>query len=206
MTDDEIAEPIDDADSDAAAAEESEEPASAEPDGTKTRPVSRVGRVLVRVILPAVLALLAVASVSVAGVVFFRQYLPNRATDAAVAKSVVAAASAGAVAVLSYNPDELDADFAAARSHLTGDFLTYYDQLSEEIVAPAARQKALKASAVVLRAAIEELHPDSAVVLAFANQSTTTAERPEPKISMSCIRITLEKKNGTWLISKFDPV
>jgi Mce-associated membrane protein len=89
---------------------------------------------------------------------------------------------------------------------LTGDFLSYYDQFTQQIVAPAAKQKAVKTTAVVLRAALSEFHPDSAIALLFVNQSSQSKDRPEPTLSSSSVIVKLTKADGKWLISSFDPV
>lgn len=102
--------------------------------------------------------------------------------------------------------DTLDQDFATARSHLAGDFLSYYDQFTQQIVAPAAKQKSLKTTAKVVRAAVSELHPDSAVVLVFVDQSTTSKDSPNPSMAASSVMVTLAKVDGNWLITKFTPV
>lgn len=153
-----------------------------------------------------VLAFLVVASLSLLGALYWFMYRTDRATDAAAARSAISAASDGTVAVLSYSPETLDHDFSSAKSHLTGDFLSYYDQFTQSIVAPAAKQKAVKTNAVVLRAAVSDLHPDSATVLVFVNQSTQSKDRPEPTFSSSSVTVTLTKANGKWLISSFNPV
>ncbi len=157
-------------------------------------------------ILPAVLALLVVASLGLLGGLYWFSYRPDRASDAAANKAAISAASEGTVAVLSYSPDTLDRDFSSAKSHLTGDFLSYYDQFTQQIVAPAAKQKSVKTTAVVLHAAVSELRPDSAVVLLFVNQSTQSKDRPEPTFTNSSVSVTLSKANGKWLISSFNPV
>lgn len=157
-------------------------------------------------ILPALVALLVVASLALLGGLFYFWYLPDRDTDAAAAKAAISAASDGTVAVLSYSPDTLDRDFSSAKSHLTGDFLTYYNQFTQQIVAPAAKQKSVKTTAVVLRAALSEFRPDSAVVLLFVNQSTQSKDRPEPTLTSSSVLVTLTKADGKWLISSFNPV
>lgn len=157
-------------------------------------------------VLPALLALLVVASLGLLGGLYWFTYRPDRATDAAANKAAISAASEGTVAVLSYSPDTLDRDFSSAKSHLTGDFLSYYDQFTQQIVAPAAKQKSVKTTAVVLHAAVSELHPGSAVVLLFVNQSTQSKDRPEPTFTNSSVSVTLTKANGRWLISSFNPV
>jgi Mce-associated membrane protein len=118
----------------------------------------------------------------------------------------LSAASEGAVAVLSYSPNTIDSDLSSAKSYLTGDFLKYYSQFSEEIVKPAAKQKSVKTAAVVLRSALSEFQPDSAVVLLFVNQSTQSADRPEPAMTSSSVVVKLTKVDRKWLISSFNPV
>ena len=157
-------------------------------------------------VVPIALALLVVASLALLGWQYWFSYRPDRATDAAATKAAISAASEGTVAVLSYSPDTLDRDFSSAKSHLTGDFLSYYDQFTQQIVAPAAKQKSVKTSAVVLRAAVSELHPNSAVVLLFVNQSTQSKDRPDPTLSNSSVMVTLTKADEKWLISSFNPV
>jgi Mce-associated membrane protein len=157
-------------------------------------------------ILPAALALLVAGSLALLGAALYFWYLPDRHTEGAAAKAAISAASDGAVAVLSYSPDTLDRDFSSAKSHLTGDFLNYYNQFTQQIVAPAAKEKSVKTSAVVLRAALSEFHPDSAVVLLFVNQTTQTKDRPEPTLTSSSVVVQLTKADGKWLISSFNPV
>jgi Mce-associated membrane protein len=119
---------------------------------------------------------------------------------------VVDAARDGTVALLSYKPDTLNQDFAAARSHLAGDFLTYYDQFTKQVVTPAAQSKGVMTTAQVVGAAVSELHPDSAVVLVFVNQATASKERPDPSMASSSVKVSLNKVHGQWLITKFDPL
>jgi len=157
-------------------------------------------------VVPVILILLLLISGSAATWLYFKQYRPDKQTDASVATAVVNAASDGTVALLSYSPDSLDKDFAAAKSHLSGDFLSYYNQFTEQIVAPAAKQKSLKTNARVLGAAVQELHPDSAVVLVLVDQSTTSKDNPDPSMASSSVLVSLTRVNGNWLITKFEPV
>jgi Mce-associated membrane protein len=158
----------------------------------------RIGAILL------VVALL--ASAGVAAWLYVTQYRPDQETNAAAAAVALDAAKNGTVALLSYSPESLDKDFAAAKSHLTGDFLSYYTQFTEQIVTPAAKQKSVKTSAAVVRAAVAELHPDSAVVLVFINQNTTSKENPDGSFAASAVKVGMKKINDTWLISSFDPV
>jgi Mce-associated membrane protein len=174
--------------------------------GRLKRFTSRAKQLLSGRILAALLALLVLISLMLLASVFWFWYRPDRATDAAAEKAAISAASDGTVAVLSYTPDTLDRDFSSAKSHLTGDFLSYYDQFTQQIVAPAAKQKSVKTTAVVLRAALSDFHPDSAKVLLFVNQTTQSKDRPEPTLTSSSVQVTLTKADGKWLISSFNPV
>ena len=147
-----------------------------------------------------------VAAVALTACLFVLQYRPDRQLDDAAARRAIQAASEGAVAALSYSSENMDRDFARARSHLTGDFLAYYDKFTKEIVIPTVQQKHLGQTASVLRAAVSELEPNSAVVLVFLNEATTSKDKPQPLITSSAVRITLTKVGGSWLISKLDPV
>ncbi len=185
------------------ASEETERVASEEPkrvaDG-KPRARRKVKPV------PVILLVLLLISGGAATWLYFKQYRPDKQTDASVANTVINSASDGTVALLSYSPDTLDKDFAAAKAHLSGDFLSYYNQFTEQIVAPAAKQKSLKTNARVLGAAVQELHPTSAVVLVLVDQSTTSKDNPDPTMASSSVLVSLSRVNGTWLITKFDPV
>ena len=156
--------------------------------------------------VPVILVVLLLISGGVAAWLYFKQYRPDKQTDAGVANAVVNSASDGTGALLSYSPDSLDKDFAAAKSHLSGDFLSYYNQFTEQIVAPAAKQKSLKTNARVLGAAVQELHPDSAVVLVLVDQSTTSKDNPDPAMASSSVLVSMSRVNGNWLITKFEPV
>jgi Mce-associated membrane protein len=202
---------VDGVDVDDSAAEDPSE-TTAEPDeetaasaqATDARP-GRIRRVTSHWRLITVVVSLVVAAGVAAGL-YSTQYRPDRETDDAAAKAVIAAASEGTTSLLSYAPDSLDRDLATAKSHLTGDFLTYYSKFTEQIVAPAAKQKAVNTTASVVRAAVSELHPDSAKVVVFLNQTTTSKDRPDPTQTASSVVVSLIKVNGNWLISAFDPV
>lgn len=158
----------------------------------------RVGAIL--------LAVAFLASAGLAGWLYLNQYRPDQQTDAEAAEVAREAASSGTIALLSYAPDSLDQDFAAAKARLTGDFLSYYTQFTEQIVTPAAREKSVRTEASVVRSAVSEIQPDSAEVLVFVNQTTTSKENPDGAFAASSVKVGLEKIDGVWLIASFDPV
>jgi Mce-associated membrane protein len=192
------------------AAEEAESPTDAE-----TAPAGDTGRdtILSRLALVALskwrlilLVTLVIAAYALAIFVFFAQYRPDREIDDAAAHRAIQAASEGAVASLSYSSNSIDRDVTNARSHLTGEFLAYYDKFTKEVVVPTVRQKNLTQTTTVVRAAVSELHPNSAVVLVFLDETTTGEDKQKPLKTPSAVRITLTKVRGSWLISKLDPL
>ena len=148
--------------------------------------------------------MLLVASTGFCAGYFFFVYRTDLQTDDAVAHQVIKVASDGAVALLSYSPGTLTQDFNNAKSLVTEDYLAYYQQFAEKIVGPAAMRGQVTTTATVIRAAVSELHPNSAVVLVFLKQKIASKEKPQPVVTSSKIEVSLTKVNGRWLIEKFD--
>ncbi|MFV8054219.1 twin-arginine translocation pathway signal [Mycobacterium sp. 48b] len=154
---------------------------------------------------PIAVVCLLLASASSAAALYFGVYRADHGSAAASA-TVVDAAYEGSVALLSYAPDSLDQDFATAKSKLTGDFLDYYSEFANKFVAPAAKQKDINATASVVRAAPITVQSDTAEVLVYLNQATTSRDNPEPAQASSAVKVGLTKIDGNWLISSFDPI
>ena len=127
-----------------------------------------------------------------------------REAQAARAESVQAATDS-TVALLSYRPDTVETDLDAAKSRLTGTFLDAYRKLTHDLVIPGAKQKQISAVATVPAAASTSATATHAVVLLFVNQSVIVG-RDAPTNTASSVRVTLDKVDGRWLISQFDPV
>ncbi|MBI3692703.1 MAG: hypothetical protein HY239_19100 [Mycolicibacterium aromaticivorans] len=180
------------------AATEAETPASS----TRRGPLSWAGSHWAAILL----VVLLVASAGAAGGVYWWLYRPDQQTNSGAQQQAINAARDGTVALLSYSPDSLDKDLANAKSHLTGEFLKYYSQFTDQIVAPAAKQKGVKTEATVARAALSEMHPSDATVLVFVNQVTTSKDRPDPALATSSVMVKLTKTDGHWLISEFNPI
>lgn len=109
------------------------------------------------------------------------------------------------VALLSYRPATVERDLGAARNRLTGGFKDSYTSLTRDVVIPGAQRKQVSAVATVQAAASVSAEPDHAVVLVFVSQ-TTTEGSGAPAVTASSLRVTLDKVDGRWLISGFDPV
>lgn len=152
---------------------------------------------------PILLTAALVAATGFAAGYFYFVYRPDVRTDDAARHQAVKAASDGAVALLTYSPETLSHDLDNAKSRIADDYLPYYLQFAEKIVGMAAMRGQVTTSATVIKAAASEMHPDSAVVLVFVRQKTTSKEKPEPVVTSSSLQVTLKKVNGSWLIAKF---
>jgi Mce-associated membrane protein len=156
-----------------------------------------------RVIAYGLLPGLALSLASAAGLMKWRD---ASARDATVARAEsMQAATDSAIALLSYRPDTVQKDLETARVRLTGTFLNAYTQLTHEVVIPGAQQKQISAVATVPGAASVSASTSHAVVLLFVNQ-TIIVGQGAPTNSVSSVRVTLDKVDGRWLISQFDPV
>jgi Mce-associated membrane protein len=156
-----------------------------------------------RAIACAVLPGLALLLATVAG---YLKWQDASVRDAQLAGAEsVRAATEGTVALLSYKPDTVEKDLAAARSRLTGTFLGAYTSLTHDVVIPGAKQKQISAVATVPGASWVQATQSHAVVLLFVNQ-TVVIGQDAPTNSASTVRVTLDKVGGNWLISQFDPV
>lgn len=153
-----------------------------------------------------VLTVLVIGATAFASGYFYLVYRPDVQTDSAAVHQAVMAASDGAVALLSYSPDTLSRDLTNAKSLVTEDYLTYYQQFADQIVGPAAQRGQVTTTTTVVKAAVSEMHPNSAVVLAFIKLKTERKDQPEPVVTSSSLRVTLTKVHGSWLIEKLEAV
>jgi Mce-associated membrane protein len=159
----------------------------------------RLGRILAYIVLPAVALLLAAA----AG---YLKWVDGTARDAEVYRTQsVQAGIDSTVAMLSYRPDTVEQNLAAARDRMTGAFRDSYSSLTHDVVIPGAKQRQISAVATVPAAASVSATATHAVVLVFVDQTTIIGNDP-PSDSTSSVKVTLEKVHDRWLISQFDPV
>jgi Mce-associated membrane protein len=156
-------------------------------------------RVLAHGALPAIALLLAL------GAGYFK-WVAGSADDLARARAEsVRVAGEDAVVLLSYKADSVDKDLAAARERLTGEFKDAYTELTRQVVVPGAKEKHISSVAKVNAVASVSASADHAVVLAFVDQ-TVTIGTGAPTDTQPVVRVTLDKVNGRWLVSRFDPV
>jgi Mce-associated membrane protein len=186
-----------------------EDEAAQEPAPRLAIRIKRVGRWLRRGLArwrPILLTMVLIAATGFAAGYFYFVYRSDVQTDDAARHQAIKAASDGAVALLSYSPDTLTRDFNNAKSRVTDSYLPYYQQFAEKIVGISAMRGQVTTTATVLKAAVSELHPNSAVVLAFVKLKTTSKDKPDPVITSSSLKVALTRVNGSWLIENFEAV
>ena len=120
--------------------------------------------------------------------------------------AVAPAAAATAAAVLTYQPDTVTDDLARARSHLSGEFATYFGKLGTDVVVPAAQQRHMSSTATVTATSVISADTAHAVALVFVNQVTTAADQQQPTATSSSLRLRLERIDGQWLVTALDSV
>lgn len=156
-------------------------------------------RALVYAVLPGLALLLAIA----AGLLTWQDVSTGKSRTAAIES--VAAAKDATIGLLSYRPDSAEKDLDSARDRLTGSFKESYTQLIHDVVIPGAKQKHISSVATVPAAASVSASGNHAVVLLFVNQTTVVGMDP-PTDSSSSVRVELDRINGRWLVSGFDPI
>lgn len=128
----------------------------------------------------------------------------NREAQTARIESVQVARDS-TVALLSYTPADVRKQLVEARDLLTGQFRDAYTGLTNDVVIPGAVQQQITTVATVPAASSVSATAEHAVVLVFVNQSTTVGRGARTDLTSS-IRMTLDKIDGRWLVSQFDPV
>lgn len=155
-------------------------------------------RVIVQGVLPGLVLILAL----VAG---FLKWQDSASQSGTARIESMAAATESTIALLSYQPETVEQELGAARDRLTGEFRDSYARLTDDVVIPGAKEQQITALASVPATASVSVSPSRAVVLVFVNQTITVGD-DAPTDTASSVRVTLDKVDGRWLISGFDPV
>ncbi|MFF5482803.1 hypothetical protein ACFY5C_36605 [Streptomyces sp. NPDC012935] len=163
-----------------------------------------------RRLLTAVLGVLLVAGL-VAVAALGWQYWDGRRTETARTQALTAARESAPV-VLSYDYRRLDKGFAAARTHLTGDFRDEYGRTTKTVVGPTARKYrgvvkatvAAPASGGSPAASVVSASPDKVVVLLFVNQVTESTQVSGARVDLNRVRMTMTRTDEGWKVSAVD--
>jgi Mce-associated membrane protein len=156
-------------------------------------------RVLVLGVLPGLAMLIALG----AGYMKWQYVSSSNVSDARIAS--VQAARDTTTAMLAYKPDTVEQQLTAAQDRLTGSFRDAYGSLTRDVVIPGAKQQGISTTVDIPTAASVSASTDHAVVLVFVNQ-TAIVGNDEPSTSATSVRVTLDRVDGRWLVSGFDPI
>lgn len=156
-----------------------------------------------RVVAYGVLPPLALVLVAAGGYLYWR----NSTADAAnrAREDSVAAARSIAISMLTYEPQTVEQQLAAAEEQLTGSFRDTYGSLIDTVVVPDAKERQIAAVTDVPAAASVSAETDHAMVLLFVNQTVTVGAEPPTKTASS-VRVMLDKVGDQWLISEYQPI
>jgi Mce-associated membrane protein len=157
---------------------------------------------LLRVAGVALFAVLIVALTAAAGYLKYREAVAAQVEH--VRSESVQVATDATVDLLSYTPDNVEAKLNAASDRLTGSFRDSYLSLIHDVVIPGALQKRISANATVPAGSLVSASTDHAKVMVFVNQ-TVTVGNDSPTDTASVVEVDLEKVDGRWLISNFEP-
>ena len=156
--------------------------------------------------VPGVALLLATAAL-VTSLVLWRAAEDGRT----LASNQAAAASAARAIVekmLGYDYRSFDQHTTEVSALLTGSFKNEYVQATTTRVKPLAVQNQAvvlaKASEVSVMSTPDLDGQDSVKILAFVDQSTTSAKLERPQIDQNRVILTMSQVDGRWLVSKVE--
>jgi Mce-associated membrane protein len=129
--------------------------------------------------------------------------------DRAIAESKINAArtAAAAVTVLwTYTPETIDTLPDRAAEFLSGDFNAQYRAFVESIAVPN-QQAQVTTNASVVGVGVETLNQSDAVVIVFANTTTTSPmNRDIPALKYVGYRLQMKHHGSRWLVTKMSTV
>ena len=160
---------------------------------------SRMSLVLLTAALVMLLALIGLAALGLVGTDSVKQL--NDADAAKQAEQTAPAAAEGAAAaILAYDYKSLDADEDTAKRYMTSDFAKKYSDTFQKVVKPAAQANHARVTATVLASAAVRTTPDTARVIVFVDQATTSAKTQRPKLALNRVEMSMVREGGTWLV------
>ena len=132
-------------------------------------------------------------------------YLADRAL--VHTKLDIARTAANAITTLwSYNPDNMEALPDRAAVYLGGDFANEYRKYIDAIVAPN-KQAQVTNTTEVMGAAVETVTPTEATALVYTNSvATSPASKNIPSLRYLSYRLTLQRHDAKWLITRMSTV
>lgn len=156
-----------------------------------------------RTALLVVAALLTIAAL--AAVVVGQLWLHGQRSSDDRAAAVREAADRAVTAVLSYDYRRIEAGMEKTADLLTGDAQTQYVDVQEPLLATAPQLKAV-VTAEVKSSTVLEHDEESARVLLFVDQLSSSKKLTQPQLDQSRVVVTLTREDGRWLVSTLSAI
>ncbi|MDQ1752512.1 MAG: Mce-associated rane protein [Pseudonocardiales bacterium] len=120
-------------------------------------------------------------------------------------EQVLSSAKAAVPLILSYNYGSFDKSVGAAKAVLTGRASTDYVQAMAGTIKPTATKTKAVVQAQTDAAGVESVSGDGkqVTVVVFGEQKVTNTSLTAPRTDLFRVRVTMDKVNGKWLVSKF---
>lgn len=127
-------------------------------------------------------------------------WLHEQRTDDDRTASVRDAAETAVTAVLSYDYRRLQAGMDETTPLLTGDAEKQYVELQHPLLTSAPKLRAV-VQAEVKATTVLQSDDDSARVLLFVDQTSTSRKLTQPQLDQSRVLVTMERSGDHWLVS-----
>jgi Mce-associated membrane protein len=160
---------------------------------------SRASLLILTAVLVALLALAGLLALGLLGPDGVEDINEADAVEQSV-RTAPAAAESAATAILAYDFRSLDADQDTAARSMTEEFAAEYADTFEKVVRPAAEKTRAKVTASVLATSVVRATEDTARVLLFVDQATTSTANVRPQIALNRVEMSLVREGDTWLV------
>jgi hypothetical protein len=129
----------------------------------------------------------------------------GQVTDTSFRNAAMSAASDAATQAMSYSYKTFDADRKKAGALMSAKVRRQYDAAMDDVAAQTASARiTLKATPLAAGALSVKKH--QAKVLLFVNTITTREGSTKQQLNQSRVVMTLERKDGDWVVVAMDPV
>ncbi len=138
-------------------------------------------------------------------IVWGQVWLHDQRADDARRTDALSAAKHGATMILSYDYRRLAEGSRQTEKLLTGNALSQYRGVQAPLAQAAPGLHAV-VTADVKTATVLSSGTDSARVLLFVDQTSTSTRLTQPQLDQSRVVVTLTKHHGVWLVSSISAV
>lgn len=146
---------------------------------------------------------LVIAALVVAAAALVAVYVHERSLAEARAQAQAAAARL-TPRVLTFDYRTIGPDAAQAKNATTGEFAAAVSSFVDEHLAAGAVKQELVTTATVRDSALVSSDKNHIVVMLLVDQMSTSKALTAPRIDNVCVRVTMAKSDGRWLLSNLE--